>query len=54
MSGIYIMQSGAPFGIVSGDGNSGSQQGGDRADFTPGYSAASAFELRRGKADLTN
>ncbi len=51
VSGIYTMQSGTPFGIGGGNGdsNSGSQQGADRADFAPGYTRAiAAGSLRQG------
>jgi hypothetical protein len=51
VSGIYTMESGTPFGINGGNGNnnSGSQQGGDRANFAPGYNhARAAGSLRQG------
>ena len=45
LSGIFTWQSGYPFGIAGGYGdNSGSQQGGDRADVVPGQS----FDVRQG------
>ena len=51
VSGIYTMQSGSPFGISGGNGNnnSASQQGGDRADFAPDYSATTgSLGIRQG------
>lgn len=45
LSGILTWQSGYPFGIAGGyNDNSGSQQGGDRADVVPGQS----FNVRQG------
>lgn len=40
LSGIWTFRSGAPFGVVGGDGNnnSGAQQYGDRGDVVPGQS----------------
>ncbi|MGA9592356.1 MAG: carboxypeptidase regulatory-like domain-containing protein [Candidatus Acidiferrales bacterium] len=45
LSGIVTLQSGFPFGIAGGYGdNSGSLQGGDRADIVPGQN----FDVRKG------
>ena len=45
LSGIVTLQSGFPFGIAGGYGdNSGSLQGGDRADLVPGQN----FDVRKG------
>ena len=45
LSGIVTLQSGFPFGIAGGYGdNSGSLQGGDRADVVPGQN----FDVRKG------
>lgn len=48
LSGIITLQSGFPFGIAGGySNNSGSFQGGDRADVVPGQS----FDVRQGSKD---
>ena len=48
ISGIYTLESGYPFTVTDSQNNSASDQGGDRANFAPGYGPGSAFGLRQG------
>ncbi len=55
VSGIYTLQSGLPFSIYGGGNASGSDQGGDRDDYAPGFNRLSDFGLHQGsKAQWLN
>ncbi len=48
VSGIYSLESGYPFTITDSSNNSASQQGGDRADFAPGFRPGASFGVHQG------
>ena len=56
ISGLYTMESGTPFSISGGNGsnNSGSQQDGDRADFSPNAQQMASGVHQGGKSHWLN